>query len=263
MNHYLKIAISLLTLGLLSGCTGQNLSLPEFLTQVSKTQENEASITNLPLLQHNVTITLLNLLSTNETIPLVPALVEKMTFDRLFAREEKDFPESKGIQEELPFLNAGEHLLEIKFKQISSPLLIPIVIPEDAKEKMNILVVFALHNSELGVYKITVGQDQNQDKVIDTDNIIYRSQDGEHYLIHHPDGKIENWKSKFLGGLEPNVSATDEGVLPPGTPSKETAKTETPNPKQDKNTTIPLDPNRRPPKSEPPKIPRLPPPTVR
>lgn len=225
---------------LLNGCSAADLTgLKDTLRAVKANLENSRNAKSPKrLVRRSITLTFLNQLDNQRAVPLSPSLVEELVFDDIFVRKAEDYKPEEGVKEELPFIETGEHLIDITFKSIDEPVTVPIIISdEDSSEPLFYLVNTTIDLENGHVKEISIGQDRDQDQKLDEKQDILKSQDGKQYLIHHPDGSVELWVSSLQQpGSETAISETNQ-PLPPGAKNPQTSGTTDSQPPQTQSDT--------------------------
>lgn len=236
------------TVSLLSACSGDLLNLlPSPPTGNVSTSANSFSTgvnSIVALSKQRVKVVFYNRLSTNELLPLVPDNLDSLRFNGQFSLDGASFPRNKGLEQAFPFIEAGEHVLELSFKN-QDPIEVPIVVPRTQANETVIMVILSFDASGDLVRDIQVGYDLNQDRTLDKDMNIYRSANGQSYLVYSPDGRVQEWLSPLLAQTSDNVPVNGEAPLPAGTDS---TRVEAPLPIKTDKTTIP----------KPVEVPRIP-----
>lgn len=202
------LALSLIIGGLLTGCQGISPSVVANLTP---------KLQSLELQQ--VHLVFLNRLPSGPTIPLVASSLRTLRFNSVFTLDLSSLTDEQSLEQTLPFIESGVHLLELEFKKLQQAIKIPIVVPEKTQSDMvHVLVILAFDTEGTHIREVQVGYDQDADQQIDKTLVFYRSLNGRDYQIHHPDGKIEPWSSPVLDQAAQGLfSPEPHEPLPPGT----------------------------------------------
>jgi hypothetical protein len=166
-----------------------------------------------------VRIVFLNRLPSGTTVPLVSSALKTLRFNTAFSLDGSALASDKPLEQNLPFIQSGEHLLELELKKLKEPVRIPLVVPEKTRDTpLNILVVLAFNSEGDQIRTIQVGYDQNQDGELDPQLDIYRSNNGKTYLLYLPDGSVQEWRSQILNEEgNPVISPSEKAPIPPGT----------------------------------------------
>lgn len=228
MPNKIKLTLLAASLLLTTACNTVLGVLPSMssATEVSSTLNRLAGIT-----RQRVKVVFLNQLPNAEQVPLVPTDLEQLIFDGQFSLSGSSFEADKGLEQTFPFIETGEHVIELVFKD-QEGIQIPLIVPKTRDEETVILVVLAFEAGSTRIRDIQVGYDQNQDQQIDSTNSRYRSSNGINYLHYRPDGRTQEW-------LLPDQRATSalpndgDAPLPPGAAQSQTLPDRAPQP-QDK-----------------------------
>ncbi len=202
------------------------------LPSIGSATDVASSITRLASFsRQRVKVVFLNQLPNAEQVPLVPTDLEQLIFDGQFSLSGSSFEADKGLEQTFPFIEAGEHVIELFFKD-QEGIQIPLIVSKTVKEETVILVVLSFEAGSTRIRDIQVGYDQNQDQQIDRDQSRYRSSNGVNYLLYRPDGRTQEW---LLPGQRTSdgVSAEGEAPLPPGAVQSQPIQDRAPQP-QDK-----------------------------
>jgi len=175
-----------------------------------------------------VRIVFLNRLPSGTTVPLVSSALQTLRFNTAFSLDVSALESEKPLEQNLPFIQSGEHLLELEFKKLKEPVRIPVVVPEKSGDApLNILVILAFNSDGDQISSVQVGYDQNRDRQLDPDLDLYRSNNGKNYLLQRPDGSVQEWRSQILNeNGTPVISASENAPIPPGTDKLQPVGTE-------------------------------------
>lgn len=247
-----RLLVALLLAGItLPSCSvdGSPINLPTASASITSTLAQ--------LARQKVSVRFLNRLPNGNLVPLIPEPIETLTLNRLFTQKSSDFPADQGLKQDFPFIEEGEHLLEIKLKNNDTPLRVPLVVKKPQGDQLNILVVIRFGTEGNMVQDIQIGYDQNQDLELDKNSDVYRSQNGIRYLIHHPDGSVDEWRSPFEKA--PEIQESDQPLLPAGADNNNpTGDTTPPSGPEQTQEAPPLPPIEVPPLPQPPAPPSTP-----
>lgn len=240
--HRMLLPLALLTVsgcGLLDGPDVVNIGGPDIprdiLTQVAR---------------QNVLVQFRKQINTTDSDPLSPSEISRLTFDRLFERAAADYNATLGVQETLPFIEPGEHLIELQLPNAPEALQIPVIVPKDAPSPLHILVVLAFATDNNDLQDVQVGYDYDRDGRIDSDQPQYQSSNGRSYILYLPDGSVQEWRSRLTGDdTQGTVAPEGEAPIPPG------AQSVSPTVNGDRNPTAPQDRGNQPPQTPVPQIP--------
>jgi hypothetical protein len=232
-------ALALSGCGLLDGPAVVNIGGPDIprdiLTQVAR---------------QNVLVQFRKQINTTDSTPLSPLEISRLTFDRLFERAAADYNNQVGVQETLPFIEPGEHLIELQLPNLPEALQIPVIVPKDAPSPLHILVVLAFSSDTNTLQDIQVGYDYDRDGRIDRNQPQYQSSNGRSYILYLPDGSVQEWRSRLTGDdTQGTVAPEGEAPIPPG------AQTLNPTVSDDRNPTAPQDRGSQTPPAPVPQIP--------
>ncbi|PKL74897.1 MAG: hypothetical protein CVV27_18155 [Candidatus Melainabacteria bacterium HGW-Melainabacteria-1] len=223
------------TASLLSACAGGPLSIPVS-TSPSVISDLFNRVSTMP--RQSVKVVFYNRLGNDELVPLVPDAIESLRFNGQFSLDAAAFPRDKGLEQTFPFIEAGEHVIELNFSKQEQPVEIPIVVPR-TEASVTIMVILAFDTSLNQLRSVEVGYDMNGDQVLDADMNSYRSFNGQSYLVHLPDGQVQEWNSPLQVSNSASEAHPDrEGPLPPGTDSRPTIMEKAPDP-QDREKQLP------------------------
>lgn len=232
MKTRLGFGICLLAAGL-SGCGP--ISLPN----ISPSAIDSVFSRVVQLSHQRVKVVFYNRLSNNELVPLVPDALESLRFNGQFSLDAGSFPRNRGLEQTFPFIEPGDHLIELTFTNQKKPIEVPIVVPESGSQETVILVILAFDASGNQVRDVQVGYDADNDRVLDTNANIYRSSNGQSYLVYSPDGQVKEWISPLDQAntdAAPNAAAA---ALPPGSTTTGKNTTELPSKTPDKTASPP------------------------
>lgn len=186
--------------------------------------------------RQRVHVSFLNQLPNGERVPLTPELLSSLSFNGQFSMDASAFPANKGLEQDFPFIEAGEHTLSLSFKSQLEPVKVPLVIPE-GQPALKVLVIMAFDLNSSQVQSVEVGYDQNDDQRLDNDQNIYRSRNGLDYQLYQPDGLVRDWVfPEFRRNLSAN---TADAPLPPGTEPDKTISEKAPVPQDNAEKTPP------------------------
>lgn len=148
--------------------------------------------------------------------------VEKIKFDN------KDIPldilPKNEIKLLIPKIDSKNHIAEIKLKIVKQSFLIPLVTPQNIKEKEIIISSFITLNND-NIKKLEIGYDQDRDGILDKDKNKFISNNGYNFIEIHPDGKSYVWNPN---GSEEDFSKPE--VSPSIQPKSETQSPPNPRP---------------------------------
>ena len=206
---------------LLSGCSANGLiNLPSLnVNNAERVSELLSSVAKVS--RQRVKVSFYNRLSNDEIVPLVPEALDSLTFNRQFSIDSSEFPANKGLEQVFPFIEAGEHLIEIVLKDPQQIVQIPLVVTNIDEPELRVLVILAFDSSGKVVNEVQVGYDQNNNLIPDAESKIYLSSDGFSYLIYRPDGQVETWVSPLTRDDQEYPSSVD-APLPPGSEKEST-----------------------------------------
>jgi hypothetical protein len=212
-------AMALALLTGLSGCA----NLPPALVQ-----RVGAILTQNKVNLQQVRIAFLNRLPSGTTVPLVSSSLQTLRFNTAFSLDGSALDSEKPLEQNLPFIQSGEHLLELEFKKLKESVRIPVVVPEKSgNAPLNILVILAFNSEGDQISEVQVGYDQNRDRQLDSGSDIYRSGNGKNYLQERPDGSVKEWRSQLLNeNGSPVISPSENAPIPPGTDKLQPVGTE-------------------------------------
>lgn len=166
-----------------------------------------------------VKLVFLNRLPSGRVIPLVASSLRALRFNSAFTLDISSMPNEQPLEQTLPFIESGVHLLELELKKQQTALKVPIVVPKHKQlEILRVLVLLSFDESGNHIREIQVGYDQDANQEMDPEYPVYRSVNGQNYQIRYPDGKEEPWSSPVLGEVSAEVLAPEtQEPLPPGT----------------------------------------------
>ncbi|HEY9840663.1 MAG: hypothetical protein ACAI44_04595 [Candidatus Sericytochromatia bacterium] len=228
-RNLLRMVTAALAAGVLSSCSG-GLTLPAGILPAA-----DSSLTKkfFQLVRQRVKVVFYNRLGNNELVPLVPDALESLRFNGQFSLDASNFPRHRGLEQTFPFIEPGQNVIELSFEHQEQPVEIPIVVPRSNAAETVILVILAFEASGDRVRDIQVGYDMNNDHVLDPDMDIYRSSNGQSYLIYSPDGQVQEWTSPLLRGTQEQPPPEGSGPLPPGSENTTPGVENPPQPQQD------------------------------
>lgn len=220
--HRKKLKQQALLLACLVGLSGCANLPPALVQRVG----NILSQSKLNLQQ--VRIVFLNRLPSGTVVPLVSSALQTLRFNTAFSLDASALGSEKPLEQNLPFIQTGEHLLELEFKKLQDPVRIPVVVPEKSGESpLTLLVILAFNSEGDAISSVQVGYDQNRDRQLDADADIYRSNNGKNYQIHRADGTVAEWHSQILNDNgTPVISPSENAPIPPGTDKLQPVGTE-------------------------------------
>lgn len=224
---------------LLCSCSQLNLNAiaPLLASNTSVTTAASGTISQLGRSIHlsQIRVEFYNRLSNNELVPLVPDKLESLRYNGQFSLDAGSFPRNQGLVQTFPFIESGDHLIELSFQNQAKPVEIPIVVPDNASAETVILVVLSFDASGEMVRDVQVGYDMNGDHQIDKSANIYRSSNGQSYLIYSPDGRVQEWISPLDKTSTDQVPTNTTAALPPGS---NTSKSSAEPPPKSTNTSL-------------------------
>lgn len=203
---------ALLFVSSLSGCSADSLnnlnglklpqasSIPAIVAQASQFS------------RQRVHVAFFTQLSNGELVPLSPDKLESIKFNDQFEINASAYPQNKGLEQSFPFIEAGQHVLSLKFIDLEQPVLVPIDVRENEVETLEILVKLAFGESQ--IKRIRVGQDQDLDRNIDKDSRYFESFNGQDFRVIEPDGREYPWVSPLETADEAPNSADTAPVTP-------------------------------------------------
>lgn len=210
------LIVAFLLASTLSACAAEGL----FTLPASPVAEASAlSATTMSarqLSRQRVRVRFLNQLSNGERVPLVPDALENFSFNGQFSLDRSAFPANQGLEQEFPFIEVGEHTLELLFRGQTDPVRLPLMVEALPEQTLQVLVVLAFEPGSNRVRDVLVGYDQNLDSVSDDDRRLYRSSNGRSYLTYYPDGRVEEWLSPLNRPNQEVVAPNADAPLPPG-----------------------------------------------
>ncbi len=220
-RHILRGILAATTVSFLSSCSGDLINLLPVLPSsapVGSSASSSISSMIAPLIatKQRVKVVFYNRLSSNELVPLVPDNLETLRFNGQFSLDGASFPRNKGLEQAFPFIEVGEHVLELSFKN-QQPLEVPIVVPRIETSETVIMVILSFDAGGDLVRDVQVGYDLDNNRELDTTMNIYRSANGQSYLVYSPDGRVQEWTSPLLQPSSDNVPVNGEAPLPAGT----------------------------------------------
>lgn len=178
--------------------------------------------------RQRVQVRFLNRLSNDQLVPLVPDALESLTFDGQFTLNSEDFPANQGLEQSFPFLEAGEHLIDLVLRDSEQQVQVPLVVPKIEVEELVVLVILSFDAHSNTVRDVQVGYDQNGDMILDPDRNIYRSSNGQSYLVQTPDGRTEEWTSPLEHDQQESVPSSVDAPVAPGSEKDNTPTEQAP-----------------------------------
>ncbi|MGV3523213.1 MAG: hypothetical protein ACO1RX_03255 [Candidatus Sericytochromatia bacterium] len=206
------------TLALFTGCSQDVLlNLPNIGASGSPQTVSSLISAAARLSRQRVKVRFLNRLSNGEVVPLVPAALESLRFNGQFSLDLSAFPANKGLEQDFPFIEPGEHVIELLLRNQDEPVKVPIVVTRDSDTEQVILVILAFDGSGNQIRDVQVGYDQDGDARLDTNRTRYRSSNGISYLVTTPDGRTEAWTGSQTRADSNGNAVAGDAPLPPGT----------------------------------------------
>jgi len=233
VSKYPIFCASLLLLSSLSsGCGSELFGLPA-LAPDPGAGINSMLAATAQLSRQRVRVSFLNQLPNGERVPLVPEVLDSLSFNGQFSLDRSAFPANQGLEQTFPFIEAGEHVIELFFSTQSEAVRIPLVVPALETPELSVLVILSFDATGSNIRTVQVGYDQNGDGELDRDQNIYRSSNGRSYLIHRPDGRTSEWVFPLNQASQDNVSSNDEAPLPPGSERESVLREQAPQPQSE------------------------------
>lgn len=215
----------------LSACSHAGLfalpAAPEPATALS------AAVSTAQISRQRVVVRFLNQLPNGERVALVPDALESLSFDGQFSLDRSAFPANQGLAQEFPFIEAGEHTIELLFRGQTERVRLPLVVDQTAVDTLQVLVILSFEPGSNRVRDVLVAYDQDLNGVPDTDQRIYRSSNGHSYLSYYPDGRVEEWLSPLSRPEQDVMTPKADAPLPPGSERDTSLRERAPIPQAD------------------------------
>lgn len=227
--------MTLMTLSLLSACQAGSLNglaanAPSVISQLLNQSAN--------LARQKVRVKFYTKLTNQSLVPLVTDTLTSIKFNGQFSIDTTLLPKNKGLEQSFPFIEVGEHVIELSFREPEQSILVPITVPKSEASEIVLLVILSF-DAQDRVKNVEVGYDLNQDLRLDGDMNIYRSNTGLDYLIYLPDGQSKIWVSPLNQNNTTTVTQNVESSLPVGSERDNTNPDNAPQPQTREKTASP------------------------